>query len=85
MLPIKGEATMTCTDSRLQEIYSDLCNVMRYPHEFGLGDIVPLPLANVLEGTLSTLSGILQESAIDNCDLETELSQDTDQPCYVGQ
>lgn len=73
---------MTCADSRLQKIYRDLCKVMRYPHEFGLGDIVPLPLANVLEETLSTLSAILQERGVDKGgDLDAELSQDADQLC----
>ena len=76
---------MACTDSRLQEIYSDLCKVMRYPHEFGLGDTVPLPLAIVLEGTLSTLSAILQESAVDKGDLGAEFSQNANQPCCVDE
>jgi len=74
---------MTCTDGRLQGIYRDLCKVMRYPHEFGLGDAVPLPLANVLERTLSVLSVIQQEGAVDKGELEAELSQDADHLCHV--
>lgn len=78
---------MSEIDSRLQEIYTGICRVLRYPHEYGLGESVPQALVDRLEIWLSLLNEILQQEAkvpySPNGELETELSQDADSPCHV--
>ena len=72
---------MPCIDGRINELYANLCKIMRYPHEFGLGQRIPEPLANALEGALCTLNQIQMEQAFDEKgDLAAELSQDADSP-----
>lgn len=71
---------MEYRDDRLEGIYTGLCKVMRYPQDFGLSRGVPPPLARLLEETLCTLSQIMQERAFSCEELESELSQDADQP-----
>jgi hypothetical protein len=72
---------MTCTNGRINDVYRKLCRIMRHPQEFGLGGSVPDPLANALEGVLSTLSQIQLEQVFnEKGDLAAELSQDADTP-----
>jgi hypothetical protein len=71
---------MKSTDDRLEEVYTGLCNVMRYPQEFGLGAHVPKPLAHLLEETLCTLTDIMRERVFLCENLEAELHQDADRP-----
>jgi hypothetical protein len=72
---------MTCIDSRINELYGNLCKIMRHPQDFGLGQRIPEPLANALEGVLCTLNQIQMEQALDEKgDLAAELSQDADSP-----
>lgn len=75
---------MTCANSCINDVYERLCRILRHPHEFGLGENVPEPLVNALEGVLCTLSQIQMEQALDETgDLAAELSQDADQPSTV--
>ena len=72
---------MTCANSCINDVYEKLCKIMRHPQEFGLGESVPDPLANALEGVLCTLSQIQMEQVFDEKgDLAAELSQDADTP-----
>jgi hemerythrin-like domain-containing protein len=56
---------MTRADSGMQDVYSTLCKITRYPEPFGLGRSVPEPLAKVLEEMLSELSQIQGEQVSD--------------------
>ena len=72
---------MPCTDDRINELYGNLCKIVRHPQEFGLGQTIPEPLATALEGALCTLNQMEMEQAFDEKgDLAAELSQDADSP-----
>jgi hypothetical protein len=73
---------MANISARLQEVYTGMCQVMRCPQAFGLGNSVPTPLARSMERWLRTFGEIMQEecevSRNRSEDLEAELSQDAD-------
>jgi hypothetical protein len=72
---------MTSTDRRINDVYTNLCKIVRNPHEYGLGRRVPEPLSKALEGVLCTLAQIQTEQLFaDQGDLAAELSQGADKP-----
>jgi hypothetical protein len=68
---------MTSTDKRLNDVYTNLCNIVRNPYEYGLGRRVPEPLSKALEEALCMLAQIQTERIFaDERDPVAELSQD---------
>jgi hypothetical protein len=72
---------MRSFNKSINDVYTNLCKIIRNPQEFGLGQSVPEPLANALKRVLCTLSQIQMGQAFDEeGDLANELSQDADRP-----
>jgi hypothetical protein len=55
MIQSGEDVDMISMATHLQEVYSELAQVLRRPEAFGLGQAVPQPLLSRLEATLKTL------------------------------
>jgi hypothetical protein len=65
---------------RVNDVYDRLGSILKRPDAFGLGAIIPQPLADAIEDMLRTLGqvNVQREEPIVEENLEEELSQDAD-------